>query len=135
MTSSPRAKIVVTADQPGRSRPTWSIRPEIAVASGECRLIGLLVMGRERSVRCRSQTALGIVLIALTGCSGAPAVNILGSYFPSWMLCALAGIAATVLVRYGLVAAGIDKVLPAPLLVYSAFTVFFAFAVWLAWLG
>ena len=51
------------------------------------------------------------------------------------MLCVLAGIGAAIIVRQGLAAAGIDKVLPAPLLVYLAFTVFFAFATWLAWLG
>jgi hypothetical protein len=51
------------------------------------------------------------------------------------MLCVLAGIGAAILVRQGLVAAGIDKLLPAPLLVYLAFTVFFAFVAWLVWLG
>jgi hypothetical protein len=78
---------------------------------------------------------IGAVPIALTGCSGAPSQNILGSYFPSWMICVLAGIGAAIVVRYGLAAAGIDKILPAPLLVYLSFTVFFAFATWLAWLG
>ncbi len=51
------------------------------------------------------------------------------------MLCVLAGIAAAVLVRQVFAVVGIDKALPAPLLVYLALTVFFAFAVWLAWLG
>jgi hypothetical protein len=92
-------------------------------------------MGRERSARCLPRMTLAIAPIALTGCSSAPSQNILGSYFPSWMLCALAGIGAAVVVRQGLVVAGIDKVLPAPLLVYLAFAVFFAFAAWLAWLG
>ena len=57
------------------------------------------------------------------------------SDFPSWMLCVLAGIGAAIVVRQGLVAVGIDKVLPVPLLVYLALTVFFAFATWLVWLG
>jgi hypothetical protein len=92
-------------------------------------------MASERSVRCWQRTAIGIAPIALTGCSVAPSQNILGSYFPSWMVCVLAGLSAAIVVRHGLVAAGIDKVLPAPLLVYLAVTVFFAFAVWLAWLG
>jgi hypothetical protein len=92
-------------------------------------------MARERGVRSRSRAALGIAPLTLTGCSGAPALNILGSYFPSWMLCVLAGIGGTIVVHQGLAAVGIDKALPAPLLVYLAFTVFFAFAAWLAWLG
>jgi hypothetical protein len=71
---------------------------------------------------------------ALAGCSSAPSQNILGSYFPSWMLCALAGVGITIVLRQILVAAGLDKALPAPLLVYLAFTVAFAFATWLIWL-
>lgn len=70
----------------------------------------------------------------LAACSTAPSQNILGSYFPSWMLCALAGVGATVVVRQLLVAVGLDKTLPAPLIVYLAFTVAFAFASWLIWL-
>lgn len=72
--------------------------------------------------------------VALAGCSAAPSQNILGSYFPSWMLCAFAGLGATIVLRQLLVAAGLDKALPAPLLVYLAFTVAFAFATWLIWL-
>lgn len=90
---------------------------------------------RELSVRRCVRAAVGTAPIGVADCGGAPSQNILGSYFPSWMLCVLAGIGATIIVRQGLAAAGIDKVLPAPLLVYLAFTVFFAFATWLAWLG
>ena len=73
-------------------------------------------------------------LIFLAGCSNAPSQAILGSYFPSWMICALIGMAATVLVRMLLVAGGLDKVLPVPLVVYLALTAGFAFAAWLLWL-
>ena len=31
----------------------------------------------------------------LSGCSSAPSRNILGSYFPSWMICALIGMVWT----------------------------------------
>ena len=51
------------------------------------------------------------------------------------MICAFAGLGATIVVRQGLIATSIDKTLPAPLIVYLAFTVAFAFAVWLLWLG
>jgi hypothetical protein len=71
----------------------------------------------------------------LAGCGGAPSQNILGSYFPSWMLCALAGLFASIAIRQGLVAMGIDKSLPVPLLVYLALTVALAFATWLLWLS
>jgi hypothetical protein len=50
------------------------------------------------------------------------------------MLCALAGLGATVVVRQLLVATSLDETLPAPLVVYLALTVAFAFATWLVWL-
>ncbi len=73
--------------------------------------------------------------IPLAGCSPAPSQNILGSYFPSWMICALAGLGMTIVVRQVFVLTGIDKDLPVPLVVYLAVVVAFAFATWLAWLG
>ncbi|HEY1981347.1 MAG TPA: YtcA family lipoprotein [Xanthobacteraceae bacterium] len=70
----------------------------------------------------------------MAGCSAAPSQNILGSYFPSWMICALIGIVATIVVRQVFVVAGIDRTLPAPLLVYLAIATAAAFAAWLIWL-
>jgi asparagine N-glycosylation enzyme membrane subunit Stt3 len=73
--------------------------------------------------------------MALAGCSAAPSQNILGSYFPSWMLCAVGGIFAATLVRVGFTTIGIDKDIPVPLLVYLSLSCLFAFAGWLVWLG
>jgi hypothetical protein len=83
----------------------------------------------------RRAAVTGVALMLLGGCSEAPSQNILGSYFPSWMICALAGILLAVLTYRGLSLAGIDKVIPAPMLVYLAFATLFAFATWLVWLG
>lgn len=84
----------------------------------------------------RSLTAGAVASsLGLAGCAGAPAQNVLGSFFPSWMICILVGIVAAMVIRAGLAAVGIDKTLPAPLLVYLAFTIFFSFATWLAWLS
>ena len=82
-----------------------------------------------------SRALAGIALGALAGCSASPSVNIFGSYFPSWMLCAFAGLLLTALTSVAFGAAGIDKVLPVPLLVYLALSVAFAFGVWLLWIG
>ena len=71
----------------------------------------------------------------LSGCGSAPSLNILGSYFPSWMLCAIAGIVLTLFMRQVFVAAGLDKNLPAPLLVYLALSAAFTFFLWLVWLS
>ncbi len=71
----------------------------------------------------------------LGGCSSAPSRSILGSYFPSWMICVLVAIALTVVVRAVLVKVGVDDELPTPIVVYLAFTLAFSFALWLLWLS
>jgi hypothetical protein len=75
------------------------------------------------------------VLTLLSGCSSAPSRNILGSYFPSWMICALIGMGATVALRVVLAKTGIDEQLPMPIVVYLAFATAFSLAVWLLWLA
>jgi hypothetical protein len=75
------------------------------------------------------------LLLCLAGCSSAPSRNILGSYFPSWMICALIGVGATIVIRWILVKLGIDKELPAPIVVYLVLTIAFSFAAWLLWLA
>jgi hypothetical protein len=80
-------------------------------------------------------TLIGTSLVFLTGCSSSPSRNILGSYFPSWMICALIGLAATVAVRALLTKLGIDAVLPIPVAVYLAFATAFSLAIWLLWLA
>ncbi|MDB5977695.1 MAG: hypothetical protein JWR07_4455 [Nevskia sp.] len=71
----------------------------------------------------------------LAGCSGAPSQNILGSYFPSWLICALVGLFGSILVREVLNAAGVGKSVPVPILVYLALAVALSFALWLTWIG
>ena len=71
----------------------------------------------------------------LAACSGAPAQNVLGSFFPSWMACALLGIAAAVLCRLLLVAAGVEPYVPAPPLTFIAFAAASALLAWLLWFG
>ena len=78
---------------------------------------------------------LGCLLLVLTGCSSAPSRNILGSYFPSWMICALVGLGATVALRVVLAKLGIDAELPIPIVTYLAFATAISLAMWLLWLA
>jgi hypothetical protein len=78
---------------------------------------------------------IGSFAMFLSGCSSAPSRNILGSYFPSWMICAVIGMCATVAVRGLLVKVGVDKELPAPIVVYLALAVVFSLGLWLLWLA
>jgi len=73
--------------------------------------------------------------LAVAGCSHAPTIDLLGSYFPAWMLCALLGIVAAVIIRQILAVAGINDYVVAPLLTYAAFAVSATLLAWLLWFG
>ena len=93
---------------------------------------------RVRSVRpCCAAWGLRRVAIALavSGCSHAPTMDLLGSYFPAWMLCTAVGIVAAVIIRQVLAAAGIAEYVVAPLLTYAGLAVFGTLLVWLFWFG
>src|ERR1700690_937503 len=71
----------------------------------------------------------------LSGCDGAPSRNILGSYFPSWMVCALGGIALALAARAIFKASGLLEELPVPLVVMVTIACAGTFAMWLIWLS
>ena len=66
------------------------------------------------------------------GCSRAPTFNILGSFFPAWILCGIIGILLAVVVRLFFVRIKLEDQLLSPLiLVYPCLTAFFTFTLWL----
>src|ERR1700733_9653615 len=71
----------------------------------------------------------------LGGCAGPPSRNILGSYFPSWMICALVGIALAFAARALFKASGLLDELPVPFVVILAIACAGTFATWLIWLS
>jgi YtcA family len=75
------------------------------------------------------------MLSLLESCDGAPSRNILGSYFPSWMVCALVGLALALAARAIFKATGILKELPVPLVVMAAIGCVGTFTLWLIWLA
>jgi hypothetical protein len=70
------------------------------------------------------------LLLVLTGCSRAPSFDILGSFFPAWLLCLFLGLLLTVLARQLILR--VHVVLAIPVLTYPSMTALFTFAVWLA---
>jgi hypothetical protein len=82
------------------------------------------------SSRGSSFVIYGLVLAPLlASCSRAPSFDILGSYFPAWLICLTLSILLTVLARWLLLRLHIEVVLP--ILVYPSLTAFFTFALWL----
>ena len=62
-----------------------------------------------------------------------PQINIIGSFFPSWMLCALVGIVSALLARRLFVRAGLDAYMGPPALIYTSLAVLVTLVLWL-WL-
>lgn len=67
----------------------------------------------------------------LAGCRRAPTINILGSFFPSWLLCLFAGIVLAVVANRLFARFGLDKEILWPVVVYPCLTLLFACGLWL----
>jgi hypothetical protein len=88
-----------------------------------------------RSLPATRLSCAAAMLGSLAGCDGAPSRNILGSYFPSWMVCALVGIALALVARAIFKATGLLEELPVPFVVMVAIACACTFAMWLIWLS
>jgi hypothetical protein len=68
----------------------------------------------------------------VAGCGRAPTINILGSFFPSWILCGVLGIILASLTRVFFLRIKLEDHLLWPLvIVYPCLTLFFTFTLWL----
>ncbi len=74
------------------------------------------------------------IWLMLSGCSvndHSPTVDIVGSYFPAWIICIVLGLALTLIARQILIGLKLNIHLrPAPL-VYISMLVFFTLTLWL----
>jgi YtcA family len=70
-------------------------------------------------------------MLLATGCNRAPTFNILGSFFPAWILCGLIGIVLTAVARIFIVRAKLEQELTPLIVVYPCLMLFFTFMIWL----
>jgi hypothetical protein len=79
--------------------------------------------------------ASSLPLLCLAGCGisrfHSPTVDVLGSYFPGWMVCLICGLGLTMIARAVLVGLKLDKGLRPAAIVYPCLMTIFAIAVWL----
>jgi YtcA family len=75
------------------------------------------------------------IALAVSGCNYAPTMDLFGSYFPAWMLCAALGIVTAIIIRQILALMGINDYVVAPLLTYAALAVSATLLAWLLWFG
>jgi fructose-specific phosphotransferase system IIC component len=72
---------------------------------------------------------LFLITPLLVGCSRAPSVDVLGSFFPAWLVCFIVAIVLTAIARLILLRLRVQVALP--ILVYPALAALFTFALWL----
>jgi YtcA family len=75
------------------------------------------------------------IVLPVGACSYSPTMDMFGSYFPAWMLCAAIGIFTTIIIRQILAVVGISDYVVAPLLTYTALAVSATLLTWLLWFG
>ncbi|HUA83712.1 MAG TPA: YtcA family lipoprotein [Bryobacteraceae bacterium] len=80
----------------------------------------------------RRVSSYGLMLAAffLTGCGRAPSFDVLGSFFPAWLVCLALSLVLTAAARWLLLR--LEIVIAFPVLTYPSLTALFSFALWLA---
>jgi hypothetical protein len=67
----------------------------------------------------------------LCGCQRAPSISIVGSFFPVWIFCVVAGILLAALARALFIRANLDKEIKPPVIIYPCIAASCALTLWL----
>ncbi len=73
----------------------------------------------------------GLATMGCTGCSKAPSIEFLGTFFPAWMLCILAALALTGLIRTFMARCRLEQKVRPLVVFYPSLTVAFSCLLWL----
>ena len=79
----------------------------------------------------RLRYGLPLATLSLTSCGRAPSFDILGSFFPAWLICMVVGILLAAIVNWVLTALKQQRLISWGILVYPCLAAFFAFTLWL----
>lgn len=79
---------------------------------------------------CFKTCGLWLALLPLASCSRAPSFEIVGSFFPAWLVCFAIAILLTVFARWLLLRLHVAIVFP--VLIYPSLVALFTLALWLA---
>jgi len=77
--------------------------------------------------------AVAVLCVAAVHTSShhSPTVDVLGSYFPAWMICILSGLALTLIAHWIVQMGNLKRYIgPAPV-IYSSLMIIFTFATWI----
>jgi hypothetical protein len=81
--------------------------------------------------RAVSRGTLVFPILLLGGCGRAPSINIVGSFFPTWILCIVLGILFTAGIRALGLYLRVEQHLQPPILIYPSLAASFALTLWL----
>jgi len=82
-------------------------------------------------IKRRSQWMALAAVALLAGCSRAPTFNILGSFFPAWLICMVVGIILAAVAYRVLVWLKLEQEIKWSIVVYPSIALFFACVLWL----
>jgi YtcA family len=74
---------------------------------------------------------LTVLCLICTGCNHAPSIDIIGSFFPVWMLCLIIAIPLTFVVRYLLIRTQLETEVGSLALFYPSVVVLITCLLWL----
>jgi YtcA family len=69
--------------------------------------------------------------VVCAGCNGAPAIDVLGSFFPAWMVCVIAAVVFAFVVRSLLLKYRLESDVGNLAIFYPSVVVFFSCLLWL----
>lgn len=81
--------------------------------------------------RVMNIAAATAAMLWMAGCEHAPEFNIIGSYFPAWLLCITAGIALTWVIYWALQRANLERDVQPSIVVYPCMAALISFMLWL----
>ena len=80
----------------------------------------------------RKQTiAMLLLSLSCSGCNGAPAIEVLGSFFPAWMVCIIVGVVLAFVIRFFLLKYQLETEVGQLAIFYPCTVVFLACGLWL----
>jgi len=74
---------------------------------------------------------LCFAMIGCSGCSRAPSIEVIGSFFPAWMFCIIVALIITGLIRLELVRRGLENKLGPLIVLYPSMAVAITCLLWL----
>ncbi len=90
-----------------------------------------------RTIKNQSKLTTAILLAAsalsLTGCNGSPSIDVLGSFFPAWMICLTLAVVLTFVVRFGLVKLHLETEVGPLALFYPSLLTLLTSVLWLGY--